>query len=202
MLLMVVLALGVGLSVSIINSTNDDIYDEIDLASLSLEERIILLEAELDWLNDELEYQEEYIEYLEEAMLDSIYLTNLFIDYGDELRYIDESLSDLDERYETNQDELFEKYVDFILAEFPDWYSERSELVVEPEVLIVTLENATATVTYEEVRFTLFIESVEVCVDDTCNLIEYEQTDYVLTVEELETGMLELLDTVLNPPIQ
>lgn len=189
MLLMVVLALGVGLTVSIVNSTNDDLYDYTDNSYLTLEERIILLEMEVEW-------QEDYIDMLEDDMIDAIILTNLFIDYESELRYIDSDLSTLDERYVSNKDELFEKYVEYILAEFPDYYSERSELVSEPVTLTVTYEDWTANVSYEEARFTLYIESIEVC-NEVCEPLEdFVQTDYVMTAEELESSILEMLQTL------
>lgn len=189
MLLMVVLALGVGLTVSIVNSTNDDLYEYTDTSYLTLEERIILLETEVEW-------QEDYIEMLEDSMIDALTLTNLFIDYESELRYINSDLSDLDERYVSNQEELFEMYVNTILTDFPDYYSERSELVVEPETLTVTYEDWTANLTYEEARFTIYIESIEIC-NETCESLEdYVQTDYVMTVEELEAEMLVLLQTL------
>lgn len=100
---------------------------------------------------------------------------------------------DLDEQF----DELRNVYIDYFIEYYPDYFDE-TDRVIEQETFYYEYEGWSMTVEYTSYNYVIVIKSVEMC-GDICEPFDtFHQTDFVLTVDELENYFTVYLQMIYN----
>ena len=151
--------------------TLSDVEDLIEEAKQEIRD-------EYDW---QIEYQDDYIWYLE----DVLEIQMEFILWLNDESIMRDRITGEIENLESQYEELNNAYALYLIENYPDYFDAEWLEDDPPEVFIYTSEAYSIEVEYRVVNLIIIIDEIEMC-GDICEVVEFTQTDFVLTVEELE----------------